>query len=105
MLDGARFKCLAISRSEHPAFSPREISSRSLIDKTRAERQRSRGAIPPLAYTTFDTKFGQRCRASAISVTDSPAFQRRHNSTPCSGDSRLLGLAIHPPSRSDWNDV
>ena len=46
-VDTGRCKHLAISRSDEPEASPREISSRSRSESARSARRRTAGAIPP----------------------------------------------------------
>ena len=47
LVDTARPSRLAMVRSESPAATPREISSRSVNDKSRSERRRRAGRTPP----------------------------------------------------------
>ncbi len=77
----------AIEGSEWPAASPREISSRSLIESTRGERRRGNGTELPFAATTPWIEPGCLPGAHPISLSDSSAFHRDHNSRFCSGDS------------------
>jgi hypothetical protein len=52
-VDGDRPSAEAIDRSEHPATTPREISSRSASVKASRERLRAGGRIPPVRARMF----------------------------------------------------
>jgi hypothetical protein len=102
MLDGARWSRPAILRSEAPSARPREISSRSVIVSTRAERRRTAGTYPPLEATTPWIEPGCLPSARPISLSDSPAFQRDHSSRFCSGlNPGRPRCAIRPPPGRD----
>jgi len=80
IVDAARPERAAISRSETPSASPREISSRSVGDSDRGDRRRGVGTYPPLDATTPWIDPGCLPKARPMSLSDSPAFQRAHSS-------------------------
>src|SRR5215203_2962359 len=81
----------AIARRESPAASPREISSRSTKVSAHRRLRRSGGEKPPVASTIPWIEPGAFCRARAMSLMDSPALHRSHNS--------FLPAADNPPGR------
>src|SRR5215203_2034003 len=81
----------AIVRRDSPAASPREISSRSDGVSAHPRRRRSGGEIPPVTSSIPWTEPGGFCSARAMSLMDSPALHRFHNS--------FLPAADNPPGR------
>ncbi len=75
-----------IARIDKPAATPRLISSRSATVNADDRRRRPGGAIPPRSRSVRWIVPGARSSAGAISLTDSPADQRAHNSGRSAGE-------------------
>src|SRR5215213_1248243 len=82
---------VAIARRDSPVASPREISSRSAGVSAHLRLCRSGGEKPPVASIIPWMEPGAFCRARAMSLMDSPALHRSHNS--------FLPAADNPPGR------
>ena len=61
-----------MQRSESPAATPREISSRSASDSRQAVRGCGRGVLPPLALINRRMAFSDRSKVRLIDRIDSP---------------------------------
>ena len=79
-VDGALPIVIAIWRIDALTARPREISSRSARFSAKRERQRVKGAIPPLEATTPCTHPACLPKARPISLKDCPFFHLRHSS-------------------------
>ncbi len=80
-VDGARPNRRARTRSDSPAATPREISSRSTRDKCRTDRCRTAGRTPPEASTNARIDPADLPSRRPIDRFDSPACRRSHTST------------------------
>ena len=92
---------------ECPSTRPREISSRSLRLRDPDLRDRGIGAKPPFAATTPNTEAACLPNARPISLSVSPAFQRRQSSAFCSCDKpgRPVRAIVGPFRTSQIKDV
>ena len=98
IVDTARPSRLAMVRSESPAATPREISSRSVNDKSRSERRRRAGRTPPTSSNNRridDPPFPTDEQSTGVS---SPA-SRRSCTSAISASVNLLDAA-HLPTRN-----
>jgi len=93
---------LAISRIDDPEAMPREISSRSARVRTRRERRRAMGGMPPRGNNTERMQLCGLSKARPISCSDCPAFQRLQTShfSIAESPNRLPGLMSTPPLKS-----
>ncbi len=97
IVDTARPSRLAMVRSESPAATPREISSRSVNDKSRSERRRRADAPHRHPQTTANRRPALPNRR-AIDRVSSPASRRSYTSA-ISASVNLLDTA-HLPTRN-----
>src|SRR5687768_9789372 len=97
MVEGARPSRRAIARSDSPAASPREISSRSPKLKTRGERVRGGGAIPPCPQLTRLTGSVGCASVAPTTTVECPARHPVQIALIASTVSRLYRLATDPP--------
>jgi hypothetical protein len=84
IVDGDRLRPRAIRRTDRPAATPREISSRSSSLNAATALRRGTGAIPPWTATirwTPDLFLLSSAREMANTLC--PFFQRSHNSAFC----------------------
>ena len=72
-----------MQRSERPATSPREISSRSPSVSASRDRRRGRGLIPPLGERWLKTHELGLPITRPIAFSPSPRFQRSQSSALC----------------------
>ena len=77
-VDAARPSDAAIERSDWPATTPREISSRSDRLNDRLERLRFAGRMPPVCDRMFCIDEWLRPKWRPIELSDSPFRQRSH---------------------------
>ena len=79
-VEGARPNRDAITRSDSPAATPLEISSRSVSERWRSARRRGAGRTPPASSNNrrIDDPFLPKRRA--IDRVNSPALRRSHTS-------------------------
>jgi len=96
--DGARPNAAAIDRIEHPAASPREISSRSANDSRDGHRRRGTGWIPPHRIRYARTVLVHNPSSRAVGFAACPAFSRTHTWSIAAGVNRSNPHA--PPSTS-----
>ena len=89
-VEGARPSRPAILRSDSPAASPREISSRSDSDNLMAARVRSRGRIPPVSPTYLRIEASERPRCRPMIRNDTPARTSRQISNFSATDMRAM---------------
>src|SRR5688500_4736211 len=97
MVEGARPSRRAIARSDSPAASPREISSRSPKLKTRGERVRGDWAIPPCPQITRRTVSVGCASVAPTTTVECPARHPVQIALIASTVSRLYRLATDPP--------
>ena len=83
IVEGERFKCLAIERMDKSATALLEISSRSERVRTRLDRLRIGGRMPPVGANMLKIEEDGRSNNRPIEVRDSPFFQRSHISCFC----------------------
>ena len=100
-VEGDRPRPPAILLADSPAATPREISSRSCErQRERLRRRSARGHATMLDGSCSGSCAGARSSARPISLTDSPRFQRSHNSRRSRAVYFLRLLATTtPPAR------
>src|SRR5215216_934809 len=98
-VEADRSSRVAITRRDCPVASPREISSRSAGVSAHLRLCRSGGEKPPVASIIPWMEPGAFCRARAMSLMDSPALHRSHNSFLPASDSPpgRPSLVTHAP--------
>jgi hypothetical protein len=92
IVDAARPRCAAITRSDNPAAMPREISSRSAGDSRTSHRRMGAGRIPPVRCNRSRTVEGWIRISRARTFTACPERHRVQTSSTSAGDN-FNGLA------------